>query len=1308
MADLLNKENLSPTRRSLSPSKGSSPTKISRKGRSKSIGPEGILEPQKPVASPNKNRRKSSFAPAPKSILPSEEDVARRREARRKSLANRRVSFAPEATLHTWDVIEYMREATTSSTSSAESRRASRFAEDEQNHESSEVPATPEAAASPAQKRKRRSSVIPPLNFNDPDEDFSSSPVGSSSPIGESEDEVEDIEGQDEGEDEDSDAMSLVSDENTADVTIRSTTSSGSNESSARLTASLDAATIRAGTQNIKEIIDGGNPYEDYNNAEDPEAYEEEEEEEEDSHTLSQQQGMLTPMAKNLIAFQDQENVNPFSPAFRAHAGRPSTIAEEEEADMSMDMTRAVGGIVNFEHPETSGEDATMDFTQVAGQIYQPSPLKSALKRRRSTADTGSPMVFGAASQESELGRPAKRRRSSVEQSSSGDGTMDFTVAYGAIAPIQHEKRDETMDFTTAIGEIIRSQSPIKVSRRQSVRRRRSSAQSVMSNDQTMDFTTAVGAIKQFSPIKAMPQTIREEEDSMINGSNEDMSMELTAALGNVVDQVPDALSRPTTPHHTESPVQEEPPTTPKDQGRFKEANDLSAKKMLTPIFMKEAGVSPLPSSVQIRKSPASAQKMTPVGRASASPLVTKRASMSPARTPLSLPNPVNQAVRTPSASPPRGLYPDLTEAKKVLTPTPSPGKKTTSVQATPRTPFTPERKSSPVKVLSSPFKTEMMVKPEQLMSPVQPSPQRIQSNMLETIRTMSTPRKDTTNNATPLKRLKEMTPKKTPLSKARTPRAAAPKVQFSAPSPDVTSQLNAELLQSISTSQHTEKVTLSNFLSTAGIKFMDLTASKRRYTAAPTPSKRAAFTATTDEDKDSSTTFVNAVAAGACTVPELDLYVHACRELKRYMSEGRTVLKQLEKEVEADAPPFMAAYMQAKGEQKGKMDTALGDMKAKARMGSKEVWYAWRQELLAGLEGGLREIERGLANDEVELNTREDALQVLESAQDMKLQLEEEVAALEDMVARENQDDKEELDAARQELLQTNASVSEQKELLAQLQAELEEQERLADLYIDSKTEALAAIEEANRVKEASRGISVEEVASYYSSVLALESATKWRITTATPSSLTLCYARDLELFFSPSSFLSSRPSPYLSPSKRRGNAPISLSYIADAGTKPVALTTEKRFILQLLRAQLQMLDQSSTPIRSLLSFVSEGWETALSLSETIRRLRLAQPVGVQILSDEKLGVDVSVLLPAVQTKVLLSFEVEARVEETGDRMQLGVERTCRGKVVYGEGYKEGKMGEFLAQRVKGDLEGAERGVEELRGRLERTGRKG
>ena len=54
-----------------------------------------------------------------------EKEINDRREARRKSLANRRVSFAAEATLHTFHEIEYLQDSTTSTDST---RRASSLA----------------------------------------------------------------------------------------------------------------------------------------------------------------------------------------------------------------------------------------------------------------------------------------------------------------------------------------------------------------------------------------------------------------------------------------------------------------------------------------------------------------------------------------------------------------------------------------------------------------------------------------------------------------------------------------------------------------------------------------------------------------------------------------------------------------------------------------------------------------------------------------------------------------------------------------------------------------------------------------------------------------------------------------------------------------------------------------------------------------------------------------------------------------------------------------------------------------------------
>lgn len=102
--------------------------------------------------------------------------------------------------------------------------------------------------------------------------------------------------------------------------------------------------------------------------------------------------------------------------------------------------------------------------------------------------------------------------------------------------------------------------------------------------------------------------------------------------------------------------------------------------------------------------------------------------------------------------------------------------------------------------------------------------------------------------------------------------------------------------------------------------------------------------------------------------------------------------------------------------------------------------------------------------------------------------------------------------------------------------------------------------------------------------------------------------------------------------------------------------------------------------------------------------------PLDVYILSDERLGIELSMLLPKVETKVRIAFEVCALIATAGDgeafAVQTGVKVT--GKVVYGEKYKEGKMGEYILSLMGGEgLQGADGAVRELKARLVATGRK-
>jgi len=1240
-----------------------------------------------------------------------------------------------------------MRENTTSSASSASTRRASSASRSSEHETGSDPPSTPPEQADEAedfpelpahqrdlhQKKRRRSSAIPPLNFNDPDQDYSSSPVSGSSPMTGSED------AEDESVDDDDDtAMSLVSADNTANITMHSDNSNDTSDSSTRLDDALRQASAQAGTRGIE--------YDEYGDM----SMEMATEEITNAFQPWAQQGMpLPPMAQNLVAMQEQENVNPFSPAFRSQLGpkRPSTIAEEDDEDMSMDMTRAVGGIVGFKEPsqtEFSVEDDTMDFTQAVGKIYQPSPvkspLKSALKRRLSTTDAGSPINATLTNKIQSIHdqMPAnKRRRTSTVDSSLEDATMDFTTAIGTI---RERKLDEPLiSLTEPATQTQRKASPLKQNRRTSIRsRRRSSVQSSASNDETMDFTMAIGGIKQ-TPVLNRRESLKEVEE-VEEADSEDLSMEMTTALGDIAPQnVSRDISRPVTPRNVSSPLREDPPTTPHDQDRFKETNDMSAKKLLTPIFESQVQApslemqpSPKPNVSPVRSLP----RKSPSPRKS----FAKGPSRSPQRTPARIsPSPlhmesniVEDQTKTPVATSPSKIqYPVLPSPREILTPEPSPERELQHAAQSPlRTPQTPQQAilENADQLSPSASKHLRSSNGKKIQSPAKDVSVEATRSLSGTIKLMSTPRKDT--GTTPLKRLKDMTPKTAPARKMFTPK------QISTPKPktplteakslhdDTASrQLHEEFLQSLQTSKPMQKVKLNEFLDLAGIKFMDLTTTKRRYTVAPTPAKPSRASDMGMDDSEE-TTLEDAVVAGACTVPELDLYQHSCRELKKYMSEGKSFLKSLEKEVYEDSPPLMRAYLGASPETKTQLDAHLRDAKTLARLQSKELWYGWRSQLLEGLEDGLKGIRKGLESDSEVLALKEALLgEMLPAATQQHDALVEEAQRLEEAAVAVSDEEKVELDETRQQLTEANEAIIERKALLESLERRLREQERLADIYSDSRSEAMGAIEEANRVKEAMRGISADEVASLKgmsytcfsnsfanttpASVKALESSTGWCLTSASSSTVTMTYREQLRLFFDTSAFAQMVPR---SP-RKRDNKPISLTYIADADEHhPSPLTTEKRFFLQLMRVQLQCLVQRETKTKDLLAFVSKGWDAACNVSETLRRLAMENMVETSILSDERLGVKAVLLLPKVQTKVHLSFEISASTGSAdGDEvLRLKTSVDVSGKVVYGEQYKEGKMGDFLKARVGASMQGAEGAVRDLKARLIATGRKG
>ena len=431
------------------------------------------------------------------------------------------MSFAPEATLHTWNVVELPEDSTTSSASTNSTRRASALTANAgspytaprspmPSSDVSEPPSTPpeqveelQVAASPAhqrdlhQRKRRRSSGIPPMNFNNPDE-FSSSPYSGASDDTGTQTFVTADEDSASSSSNDND---LVQDETVTgidgdDNTIHSTSGS-STESSGRLEAALRQAANQAGTQGID--------YDEHGDI----TMEMADDEITAAFKPWMKKGNYVPqVVGDPSALQDQENLNPFSPAFKANVNK----RDPDEEDGTMEMTQAVGRIL----PAT-------EETQVSPKRRKRKSVTSNNRRRSS----------------------AGRRRSSGDGSALGDETMDLTSAIGVIEQKQTSAQSEdkfdqsgdedeelTMEFTSVIGGVVQPNSEhvsltddSLVNRQlfQDVNRRESMESS--NNEEDMDITFAAGGI--------LPSITERTEP--IEDQTQGMDMDITTAVGAIL-----------------------------------------------------------------------------------------------------------------------------------------------------------------------------------------------------------------------------------------------------------------------------------------------------------------------------------------------------------------------------------------------------------------------------------------------------------------------------------------------------------------------------------------------------------------------------------------------------------------------------------------------------------------------------------------------------------------------------------------------------------------------------------------------------
>lgn len=184
-----------------------------------------------------------------------------------------------------------------------------------------------------------------------------------------------------------------------------------------------------------------------------------------------------------------------------------------------------------------------------------------------------------------------------------------------------------------------------------------------------------------------------------------------------------------------------------------------------------------------------------------------------------------------------------------------------------------------------------------------------------------------------------------------------------------------------------------------------------------------------------------------------------------------------------------------------------------------------------------------------------------------------------------------------------------------------------------------------------------------------AIEKKSGWAVTGISGSTLSMTYKREIELVLDIASFKPRQP-----------NSPIDLWYIADSRTaNPLPKTTEKEFLLQCVREHIRALSQSRTKLSHLLSVIGAAWDKSKWISREVKRINVTFPTKVTKTSDSSITITSSLLLAPLETRVEVAFNLKGSSGPEG----VNVDVSTDAKVVYGEQFNVGKVGDFLGTRI-------------------------
>ncbi|KAF8472731.1 Spc7 kinetochore protein-domain-containing protein [Kalaharituber pfeilii] len=410
-------------------------------------------------------------------------EILASRAERRKSLGNRRVSFATEATLHTFFLDDYP--ATPSSAGGSSRNSTPGQGKRRTNSGDDEIPESKKQA-------RRRDDSSSSSSSDDENEAFSSSPLSA--------DGLGRLVGPGEQQDIDSDSSSSVNENDSDEEKLILQKSNKKNE----------------GFPNIAPVnID------------------------EDDEVTMDLDDDVTLSAKNLKGFfkkpitviRENSNVTAVGPA------QPQKEAEPQvDDDAAMDMTRPLGRALaqcNAANKEDDDGEVDMDITRPVGGLF--SKRSSGDKDKDNTSSIGGVIssLRNAAQQFQKHLKPRALFGGPSEDDGEGEATMDVTKPLGGLISKARARAWEDdddgegdMEITRPLGGLIKQKHSVQYPKLSSKFDDNTDGDVTMD----MDITRSIGGLKHVVAYPSLPQPDAEDDGDMT------VAMDMTYPVGKILD----------------------------------------------------------------------------------------------------------------------------------------------------------------------------------------------------------------------------------------------------------------------------------------------------------------------------------------------------------------------------------------------------------------------------------------------------------------------------------------------------------------------------------------------------------------------------------------------------------------------------------------------------------------------------------------------------------------------------------------------------------------------------------------------------